>query len=285
MASETLIQSLSSASATTPPVIIREDAVYLPLPILHSIRLLYLYPGSANEALVAHLDTTTVENAPSYEAMSYVWGDVDSRAQIMVRNAPVDIPANLRLALQRVRHASKRRILWADAVCINQSDVMERSQQVSIMSTIFKLAKRVLVWLGEDADGRSIEVIDFLHYMKSWIDQNADQNAVPMEVGHLGSKVDPRSFMPYERAQWTRLAHLFNGPWFRRVWTIQEIGFATESAFLYGQAETSFICLMKVLVWLETGGQLIRSKFGIGLEPRYGYGFVCSGTKNSIRIG
>jgi hypothetical protein len=269
MASQSANQTLTLPSDNSTSLVAQKDAVYTSLSTPHSIRLLYLYPGKVHEPLVVHLETTSVENAPSYEAMSYVWGDADSRARLTVGTTSVDVPANLHLALQRVRHISKCRVLWADAICINQSDVTERSQQVSIMATIFKKAKRVLVWLGEDPGGESEEAIDFLHVMKSWI----DKNAVPMEAGHLGSKVDPDTFTSHEKTQWTRLARLFNVPWFRRVWTVQEIGFATESAFLYGQAETSFNCLMKVLVWLETGGQLIRSKFGIGLEPRYGYGF------------
>jgi hypothetical protein len=159
MESRSTVQTLPLTSATSPVVIVREDAVYIPLSNSNSIRLLYLYPGTFSEPLVAHLETTTVENAPPYEAMSYVWGGADSRAQIMVGNTAIDIPANLHLALQRVRHTSKRRVLWADAVCINQLDVVERSQQVSIMATIFKLAKRVLIWLGEDVEGKSEEAL------------------------------------------------------------------------------------------------------------------------------
>jgi hypothetical protein len=244
MASQSSHQTLTLPSGASTSLIAQKNAVYHPLQNSHSIRLLYLYPGNANEPLVAHLETTTVDIAPPYEAMSYVWGDANSRARLTVGTTPVDIPANLHLALQRVRHTSKCRILWADAVCINQSDVTERSQQVSIMATIFKKAKLVLVWLGEDAEGRSVEAIDFLHFMELWI----DKNAMPMEAGHLGSKVDPDTFTYHEKTQWTRLARLFNVPWFRRVWTVQEIGFATESVFLYGQVETSFNCLMKVLV-------------------------------------
>jgi len=40
--------------------------------------------------------------------------------------------------------------LWVDAICINQSDENERSSQVNLMSTIYRAARRVLVWLGKE---------------------------------------------------------------------------------------------------------------------------------------
>lgn len=38
--------------------------------------------------------------------------------------------------------------IWADAVCINQNDVDERSSQVGIMSDIYSSAKGCQIWLG-----------------------------------------------------------------------------------------------------------------------------------------
>jgi hypothetical protein len=118
MVSQSKIRALPSAAGTSPTVIIREDAVYNALPSSQSIRLLYLCTGNVNETLVAHLETTTVERAPPYEAMSYVWGDAGSREQLIVGTTSVDIPANLHLGLQRVRHPSKCRVLWVDAECL-----------------------------------------------------------------------------------------------------------------------------------------------------------------------
>jgi hypothetical protein len=39
--------------------------------------------------------------------------------------------------------------LWIDAVCINQQDVTERSEQVKMMREIYERATEVIVWLGE----------------------------------------------------------------------------------------------------------------------------------------
>lgn len=41
-------------------------------------------------------------------------------------------------------------LLWIDAICINQQDILERNQQVNLMATIYQRATIVRVWLGND---------------------------------------------------------------------------------------------------------------------------------------
>lgn len=59
------------------------------------------------------------------------------------------MPEKLVSALLRLRSASSIRVLWVDALCINQKDLEEKSQQVSIMQHIYKSATEVAMWLGE----------------------------------------------------------------------------------------------------------------------------------------
>ncbi|KAK4169651.1 heterokaryon incompatibility [Cladorrhinum sp. PSN259] len=68
------------------------------------------------------------------------------------------ITANLFSALQHLRHVSENRVLWADAVCINQEDVDKKTVQVALMGTIYSTCTRVLIWLGEAAQesGRAL---------------------------------------------------------------------------------------------------------------------------------
>lgn len=46
--------------------------------------------------------------------------------------------------------------LWIDALCIDQSNISERSQQVAQMGQIYKSASTVLVWLGKDEPSEEI---------------------------------------------------------------------------------------------------------------------------------
>jgi hypothetical protein len=100
--------------------------------------------------------------APTYAAISYVWGDPKNTVMITVdeKNQPVTV--NLRDVLLRARHKSDTRILWADAICINQEDLVERAQQIRLMPSIFGNAEHVLAWLGKD-DGDAEEVSTLIH--------------------------------------------------------------------------------------------------------------------------
>jgi hypothetical protein len=53
----------------------------------------------------------------------------------------------------RLRDPDLPRVMWIDAVCINQNDLEERGDQVQIMALIYAYAAKVTVWLGEEADG------------------------------------------------------------------------------------------------------------------------------------
>ncbi|EMT68770.1 Heterokaryon incompatibility protein 6, OR allele, partial [Fusarium odoratissimum] len=60
---------------------------------------------------------------------------------------------NAAAALRRLRWKRKKRVLWIDAICINQADVDEKNTQVPLMQKIYGQGQNVLVWLGEPTDG------------------------------------------------------------------------------------------------------------------------------------
>ena len=60
----------------------------------------------------------------------------------------ITIGGELYMALKRLRFANSKRVLWVDAVCINQDDLEERKLHVQFMGQIYTKAKKVLVWLG-----------------------------------------------------------------------------------------------------------------------------------------
>lgn len=84
----------------------------------------------------------------SYEALSYIWGAVAGESEIICNSFPLLVTANCLTALRHLRKRHKQRILWVDAICINQSSTTERSAQVAMMGEIYRIASRVLLWLG-----------------------------------------------------------------------------------------------------------------------------------------
>jgi Heterokaryon incompatibility protein (HET) len=94
-----------------------------------------------------------------YEALSYVWGDPLIRENIELDGVEFQVTTNLHAALRHLRWVTRPRLLWIDAVCINQTNPAERSKQVSLMTEIYKHAKQVIIWLGESSHDSLTECV------------------------------------------------------------------------------------------------------------------------------
>lgn len=121
---------------------------YSPLLVEGSIRLLKLLPGQTNDTIDCTLVQVKLEDGPNYEALSYAWGDPEDKAIVRCDGKIVMVPRNLKDALHRLKLREESRILWADAICINQDDDVEKGPQVGLMARIYGDASKVCVWLG-----------------------------------------------------------------------------------------------------------------------------------------
>lgn len=86
-------------------------------------------------------------------------------------NEKVLVTQNLGRALPYLRYRDKPRILWIDAICVNQEDLPERSRQVQRMADVYRLASRAVVWLGEESDTSKL-AIALLKEIASNVDYN-----------------------------------------------------------------------------------------------------------------
>ncbi|KAI7085390.1 hypothetical protein KC356_g5948 [Hortaea werneckii] len=109
------------------------------------IRILLLQPsGEEDDALYADLEIVSLDREPKYKAISYVWGDaLDTTVMFVNGGKVIKITKSLAAALRRFRHSRIFVALWADAVCINQENLQERADQVSIMGKIYASAIQV----------------------------------------------------------------------------------------------------------------------------------------------
>ena len=100
---------------------------YAPLPEIRHIRLLRLFPGRLEDTLSCSLFVAKLEEAPSYEAHSYVWG-LPNRGSYTLRcgYGVLQITTNRHDALRNMRQNSEERIVWEDAVCI----YLDRSRMI-----------------------------------------------------------------------------------------------------------------------------------------------------------
>ena len=202
---------------------------------LNTIRVLELHPGQEEDEVRCDLIETSLptQGTTAYEALSYCWGDTSSRIAIFVDGAHLGVTTNLHSALRRLRFEAEKRRLWIDAVCINQDDETEKGQQVRIMREIYQHASRTLVWLGEGSEStaRGFRLIPRLLNAQKLKEQEADDRSLQ----HLGSEGRKFYNLPSQYApEWRGFLAIFDVPYFRRVWIIQEVAVAPSVTVLCG---------------------------------------------------
>lgn len=126
-----------------------------------------LLPGEAGERIQCEMNASALSNeldtggfSTSYEALSYMWNttpiwgtDIEGPEIVFVGKAKLQlrIRSNLLQALHRLRFKDGPRVLWIDAICINQASLPGRNEQVSGMRYIYRQASRVLVWICDES--------------------------------------------------------------------------------------------------------------------------------------
>lgn len=119
------------------------------------VRVLTLHRGSRDQELRCSMKTVSLDDQPEFHALSYVWGSGIDKDRINIHGHVVPVTSNLASALREIRdhHYDFAKLhlipLWIDAICINQADTEERTQQVILMRRIYRQASRVLLWIGE----------------------------------------------------------------------------------------------------------------------------------------
>ncbi|KAH8588325.1 heterokaryon incompatibility protein-domain-containing protein [Bisporella sp. PMI_857] len=118
------------------------------------IRVLRLHPATNwDDQIECSLITLSLSDPerPQYQALSYVWGDPQITLPIKVNGLHFEGTKNLIDALRALRFQGQERIIWIDAICINQKDIQERNQQVKKMADIYRNSSATVAWLGSSA--------------------------------------------------------------------------------------------------------------------------------------
>ncbi len=141
----------------------RQPYQYTPLPTKTSFRVLELLAGAELDAVSFRLHLADWSNPPQYEAISYVWGDNRIKVPTICEDHLLQVTPSLKDGLRKMRYLDCSRYLWADAVCIDQSDWEEVGHQVSNMRKIYNSATKVVVWLGQDEESQAERAIAAMH--------------------------------------------------------------------------------------------------------------------------
>lgn len=178
---------------------------------------------------------------PFYEAISYTWGTNTLSHTLVVDMdggtlTHLLITTNLSDALRRLRSHDTPRVLWADAVCINQRDDAEKSRHIPLMTDIYRGASGVLVWLGGN-----------------WAEEEQALLHIKQIARHINSRSDAFSFDLHRQGLTDAVTSLVHLPWFSRRWVIQEVVLNADVVLICGSQQLSFGRLGQLVDLLSAG--------------------------------
>jgi hypothetical protein len=195
------------------------------------IRVLLLAGGDFYSPLRGELQTISLAPAASqtaYDALSYTWGVRSKAESILICDCYIPITDNLSNALRRLRHPRDSRRLWIDAICIKQTDLDERAQQVRMMGDIYRSANTTLIWLGDLPN----------HLPREWHEAALLWQDASKDVDLTGMNEDG------EEAEWLYKkfpAHAIEAAisstvpyWHDRAWVLQEYVMAKKAILCFG---------------------------------------------------
>ena len=203
-------------------------------------------------------DVLSKSQIPKYEALSYAWGSNEISVDICVEELEevrtLAVTLNLAEALQYLRHEEKSRILWIDAICVDQQNVEERGHQVSRMADIYRVASPVIVWLGPESASSARAMAELtalgstvrIDWATTEIIKVGGLNQVNMKVALLsgeeyqGWRAEPSlSYKGYSVSQ--SIEQLLDRLWFKRLWIWQEVRLAENGV--------EILCGDKTMQW------------------------------------
>ncbi|RBR19912.1 hypothetical protein FVER53590_12222 [Fusarium verticillioides] len=215
--------------------------VYTPLPSHSHIRVLLIQPGVNEDTLVASFELLDL-NAASirFEAISYQWSEGgNQKASMRLGGEKISINAYLRNILLHLRLEQHIRVVWTDALCINQSDHEERRQQVSIMQRIYSQAFRVIGFVGKDYTHASMCFNAIKALTSAWFEvrKNLDQN------DRSSSSSDNIYGCVQNEASMGRIVEVYQSGYWKRLWVVQELVSSRRAIIRWGDAEISWTLL------------------------------------------
>jgi hypothetical protein len=204
------------------------------------IRIIELQPGQRGDAIVCRLkEMTLATSVHHYEALSYVWGEEQvTKHAIQVNDGRLEIGPNLHCALRFLRHTDQPRILWVDAICINQSSFTERSIQVPLMCEIYRNATSTICFLGPaiSTTGSMFAMLENLAEESKTIANGSsdDMQTLPAIVDYLPVHGIKTKLFDEYFPDFT-IVDLATRAWWHRAWTVQELMLSKKSILMIGK--------------------------------------------------
>lgn len=203
------------------PIIGDAKMLYQQLPLnTMEIRLLRLdLTANPASAIRCTLRKHNLFERPDFEALTYTWGESSPSRNIIVNGFSFRVTINLYHFLKRQQEAGRDCNMWVDAICVNQSDLLEKNLQIPNMNMVYMAATTLTIWLG---------------------DESSDSKLALERIRGLGSG-SPYAKMPHLEDHVKRaIQSVLQRPWWKRIWIVQELSIGGAGSKLE-------------LVWVQCG--------------------------------
>ena len=223
------------------------------------IRLFVLKPAMWDDEIHGELQTVCLNDKPKYTALSYRWGRPDRPRCVNLYNEQLPITENLYVALRYLRKENADVVLWIDGVCINQNDLNERCQQVSIMDTIFTRSAYVFAFAGKPKEDTrtAVDLLLELASRNKFLSSGSQFVKDAIGAGKLGKHSRP----------WDALASLFERAYWQRIWVIQELALNPKKTLIYFGKH--HLRLTEFIAGFWAVGKVVRASYA----ARFRFGF------------
>ncbi|KAK3364627.1 hypothetical protein B0T25DRAFT_576849 [Lasiosphaeria hispida] len=231
---------------------------------------------------------------PTYMALSYQWGSDLTPFKLSMREGSIEITLSLDRALRRVRDPARTLLVWADALCINQSDKHEKRVQIRLMKDIFESASEVCAYLGpgDEASDRAMETLIQICAAANPADEDdgdrdKDQRdrrrrgtmtaaAVATSLRPIPASWEGRGAPGENDPVWKDIRKVLDRGWFHRVWVVQEAVLARELVLCCGDWSVRWEYIWEAIrTCMALPGFLLAAEREHGLEmPAYTLGLV-----------
>jgi hypothetical protein len=209
------------------------------------IRLLQVSTDFKTSRINGSFTQASLDDKPNFRAISYCWGSSDLVDKVWFDDHQyLGITKSAAEVIRFLIDTKYTGHFWIDALCINQSDLEEKSKQVRLMGDVYSSARVVVAWLGEPADD-SYRAMQFIATIYNEIKK---YNLHGLDPAHERSYMDQfPSFKHYNTPNWVAFQNFLKRPYFSRLWVIQEIVLSRRTIFACGEMTTSGSQLMTVV--------------------------------------
>ncbi|KAK3901870.1 heterokaryon incompatibility protein-domain-containing protein, partial [Staphylotrichum tortipilum] len=179
----------------------------------------------------------------SFEAISYRWAGSDKTSIVDFGGKVLPIPTSAYDVLRSRVSLWRTRLVWIDAICVNQDDKDDKNQQVRLMRDIYSKAARTIVWLGDTPDAQTV-----FRFMIDMLNQkNNHMTDLDVSLGQAGMKK-----IRDDNPKWAALTRMLENPYWFRVWIVQEIVASRQVDILYGGRWFDWTVFSSVVCDLKT---------------------------------